>query len=117
MLLNLSSPALFLLCTVTLRFYFRVVSRIHGLLWFVLCCRAAGGPAMSPLPEAELVRSSVQLYRYLLRCCRRLPPGHIQQHYRHAIRQVRDAAARLGCSALRGWGFCCCCLNQHNLRR
>ncbi|KAF2973585.1 hypothetical protein EK904_003991 [Melospiza melodia maxima] len=42
---------------------------------------------MSPLPEAELVRSSVQLYRYLLRCCRRLPPGHIQQHYRHAIRQ------------------------------
>ncbi|XP_048180183.1 LYR motif-containing protein 9 isoform X2 [Corvus hawaiiensis] len=44
-------------------------------------------PAMSPLPEAELVRSSVQLYRYLLRCCRRLPQGHIQQHYRHAIRQ------------------------------
>uniref|UniRef100_A0A8C0ZIY4 LYR motif-containing protein 9 n=1 Tax=Cyanistes caeruleus TaxID=156563 RepID=A0A8C0ZIY4_CYACU len=42
---------------------------------------------MSPLPEAELVRSSVQLYRYLLRCCRRLPPGPIRQHYRHAIRQ------------------------------
>uniref|UniRef100_A0A8U7P7D9 LYR motif-containing protein 9 n=1 Tax=Corvus moneduloides TaxID=1196302 RepID=A0A8U7P7D9_CORMO len=40
---------------------------------------------MSPLPEAELVRSSVQLYRYLLRCCRRL--RDIQQHYRHAIRQ------------------------------
>ncbi|XP_036250894.1 LYR motif-containing protein 9 [Molothrus aeneus] len=47
----------------------------------------AAGPAMSPLPEAELVRSSVQLYRYLLRCCRRLPPGPIRQHYRHAIRQ------------------------------
>ncbi|XP_063259011.1 LYR motif-containing protein 9 isoform X1 [Prinia subflava] len=43
--------------------------------------------AMSPLPEAELVRSSVQLYRYLLRCCRRLPRGPVQQHYRHAIRQ------------------------------
>ncbi|XP_063259015.1 LYR motif-containing protein 9 isoform X2 [Prinia subflava] len=42
--------------------------------------------AMSPLPEAELVRSSVQLYRYLLRCCRRLPRGPVQQHYRHAIR-------------------------------
>ncbi|XP_053817657.1 LYR motif-containing protein 9 isoform X1 [Vidua chalybeata] len=52
-----------------------------------LTARAAAGPAMSPLPEAELVRSSVQLYRYLLRCCRRLPPGPIQQHYRHAIRQ------------------------------
>nr|XP_031362308.1 LYR motif-containing protein 9 isoform X3 [Lonchura striata domestica] len=45
------------------------------------------GPAMSPLPEAQLVRSSLQLYRYLLRCCRRLPPGPVQQHYRHAIRQ------------------------------
>ncbi|XP_062363049.1 LYR motif-containing protein 9 [Cinclus cinclus] len=43
-------------------------------------------PAM-PLPEAELVRSSLQLYRYLLRCCRRLPPGPVRQHYRHAIRQ------------------------------
>uniref|UniRef100_A0A8C3R2P9 LYR motif-containing protein 9 n=1 Tax=Cyanoderma ruficeps TaxID=181631 RepID=A0A8C3R2P9_9PASS len=42
---------------------------------------------MSPLPGAELVRSSVQLYRYLLRCCRRLPRGPVQQHYRHAIRQ------------------------------
>ncbi|XP_066189705.1 LYR motif-containing protein 9 [Sylvia atricapilla] len=42
---------------------------------------------MSPLPQAELVRSSLQLYRYLLRCCRRLPHGPVQQHYRHAIRQ------------------------------
>uniref|UniRef100_A0A8C5TKC4 LYR motif-containing protein 9 n=1 Tax=Malurus cyaneus samueli TaxID=2593467 RepID=A0A8C5TKC4_9PASS len=41
-----------------------------------------------PLPEAELVRSSLQLYRYLLRCCRHLPPGAVQEHYRHAIRQV-----------------------------
>ncbi|NXD41501.1 LYRM9 protein, partial [Copsychus sechellarum] len=40
-----------------------------------------------PLPQAELVRSSLQLYRYLLRCCRRLPAGPVQQHYRHAIRQ------------------------------
>uniref|UniRef100_A0A8D2PIL6 LYR motif-containing protein 9 n=1 Tax=Zosterops lateralis melanops TaxID=1220523 RepID=A0A8D2PIL6_ZOSLA len=31
--------------------------------------------------------SSVQLYRYLLRCCRRLPRGPVRQHYRHAIRQ------------------------------
>ncbi|NWT11685.1 LYRM9 protein, partial [Vireo altiloquus] len=42
---------------------------------------------MAPLPGAELVRSPVQLYRYLLRCCQRLPRGHVQQHYRHAIRQ------------------------------
>ncbi|XP_038014128.1 LYR motif-containing protein 9 isoform X1 [Motacilla alba alba] len=48
--------------------------------------------AMAPLPEAELVRSSVQLYRYLLRCCRRLPAGPVRQHYRHAIRQVRPGA-------------------------
>ncbi|KAL2297504.1 hypothetical protein Nmel_016811 [Mimus melanotis] len=46
-----------------------------------------------PLPEAELVRSSLQLYRYLLRCCRRLPPGPVQQHYRHAIRQTNSVFA------------------------
>ncbi|KFP82613.1 LYR motif-containing protein 9, partial [Acanthisitta chloris] len=42
---------------------------------------------MAPLPQAELVRSSVQLYRYLLRCCRLLPADSLRQHYRHAIRQ------------------------------
>ncbi|XP_032563164.1 LYR motif-containing protein 9 isoform X1 [Chiroxiphia lanceolata] len=39
------------------------------------------------MPSAERVRSAVQLYRYLLRCCRRLPEGSVRQHYRHAIRQ------------------------------
>ncbi|XP_039576790.1 LYR motif-containing protein 9 isoform X1 [Passer montanus] len=50
-----------------------------------LCCGPLAG--MPPLPGAELVRSSLQLYRYLLRCCRRLPAGPVRQHYRHAIRQ------------------------------
>uniref|UniRef100_A0A8C3YA54 LYR motif-containing protein 9 n=1 Tax=Catharus ustulatus TaxID=91951 RepID=A0A8C3YA54_CATUS len=43
-------------------------------------------PAM-PLPQAELVRSSLQLYRYLLRCCRQLPPvtlGMLQSFKVHA---------------------------------
>ncbi|XP_013855657.1 LYR motif-containing protein 9 [Austrofundulus limnaeus] len=43
---------------------------------------------MSPLPPVELVRTPVQLYRYLLRCCRLLPSRTMQQHYKHAIRQV-----------------------------
>ncbi|XP_074534834.1 LYR motif-containing protein 9 [Halichoeres trimaculatus] len=42
---------------------------------------------MSPLVGAELVQNPVQLYRYLLRCCRLLPTSAMQQHYRHAIRQ------------------------------
>ncbi|XP_065503201.1 LYR motif-containing protein 9 isoform X2 [Caloenas nicobarica] len=42
---------------------------------------------MAPLPNAELVRNSVQLYRYLLRCCQQLPEENIRQHYRHAVRQ------------------------------
>ncbi|XP_013856057.1 LYR motif-containing protein 9 [Austrofundulus limnaeus] len=42
---------------------------------------------MSPLPPVELVRTPVQLYRYLLRCCRLLPSRTMQQHYKHAIRQ------------------------------
>lgn len=45
---------------------------------------------MAPLPNAELVQNSLQLYRYLLRCCKRLPEENIRQHYRHAIRQVRN---------------------------
>uniref|UniRef100_A0A3Q3XLU1 LYR motif-containing protein 9 n=1 Tax=Mola mola TaxID=94237 RepID=A0A3Q3XLU1_MOLML len=43
---------------------------------------------MLPLVGVELVQTPVQLYRYLLRCCRQLPTAAMQQHYRHAIRQV-----------------------------
>ncbi|KAM9257178.1 LYR motif-containing protein 9 [Cariama cristata] len=42
---------------------------------------------MAPLPNAELVKNSLQLYRYLLRCCKQLPEENIRQHYRHAVRQ------------------------------
>ncbi|XP_035416830.1 LYR motif-containing protein 9 isoform X1 [Cygnus atratus] len=42
---------------------------------------------MAPLPNAELVQNSLQLYHYLLRCCKQLPEENIRQHYRHAIRQ------------------------------
>ncbi|XP_005987532.1 LYR motif-containing protein 9 [Latimeria chalumnae] len=42
---------------------------------------------MPPLPGAELVQTPVQLYRYLLRCCRQLPVGAVRNHYQHAIRQ------------------------------
>ncbi|XP_036197957.1 LYR motif-containing protein 9 [Myotis myotis] len=42
---------------------------------------------MAPLPGAELVQTPLQLYRYLLRCCRQLPTKGIQEHYRHAVRQ------------------------------
>ncbi|KAM5215715.1 LYR motif-containing protein 9 isoform 1-T1 [Hipposideros larvatus] len=42
---------------------------------------------MAPLPGAELVQRPLQLYRYLLRCCRQLPTKGIQEHYKHAIRQ------------------------------
>ncbi|XP_004857025.2 LYR motif-containing protein 9 isoform X1 [Heterocephalus glaber] len=42
---------------------------------------------MAPLPGAELVQRPLQLYRYLLRCCRQLPTKGIQEHYRHAVRQ------------------------------
>uniref|UniRef100_A0A146ZNM3 LYR motif-containing protein 9 n=2 Tax=Fundulus heteroclitus TaxID=8078 RepID=A0A146ZNM3_FUNHE len=42
---------------------------------------------MPPLVGVELIQTPVQLYRYLLRCCRRLPSTPMQQHYRHAIRQ------------------------------
>ncbi|XP_023615253.1 LYR motif-containing protein 9 [Myotis lucifugus] len=44
-------------------------------------------PADAPLPGAELVQTPLQLYRYLLRCCRQLPTKGIQEHYRHAVRQ------------------------------
>ncbi|XP_027717974.1 LYR motif-containing protein 9 isoform X1 [Vombatus ursinus] len=42
---------------------------------------------MGPLPGAELVQTPLQLYRYLLRCCRQLPAKNIQEHYKHTIRQ------------------------------
>ncbi|XP_031209442.1 LYR motif-containing protein 9 [Mastomys coucha] len=46
---------------------------------------------MAPLPGAELVQTSLQLYRYLLRCCRQLPTKGIQEHYKHAVRQSFQA--------------------------
>lgn len=46
---------------------------------------------MAPLPGAELVQRPLQLYRYLLRCCRQLPTKGIQEHYKHAVRQVGAA--------------------------
>ncbi|XP_062328807.1 LYR motif-containing protein 9 [Osmerus eperlanus] len=42
---------------------------------------------MSPLQGAQMVQTPIQLYRYLLRCCKLLPKTAMQQHYRHAIRQ------------------------------
>ncbi|XP_032285033.1 LYR motif-containing protein 9 isoform X1 [Halichoerus grypus] len=42
---------------------------------------------MAPLPGAELVQRPLQLYRYLMRCCRQLPAKGIQEHYKHAVRQ------------------------------
>uniref|UniRef100_A0A3B5LAH8 LYR motif-containing protein 9 n=1 Tax=Xiphophorus couchianus TaxID=32473 RepID=A0A3B5LAH8_9TELE len=43
---------------------------------------------MAPLAGTELIHTPMQLYRHLLRCCRQLPSAAMQQHYRHAIRQV-----------------------------
>ncbi|KPP56729.1 hypothetical protein Z043_125623, partial [Scleropages formosus] len=43
---------------------------------------------MSPRPSAALVRTPAHLYRYLLRCCKLLPTAAMEQHYRHAVRQV-----------------------------
>ncbi|OCT56069.1 hypothetical protein XELAEV_18002678mg [Xenopus laevis] len=42
---------------------------------------------MPPLPGAELVHSPLQLYRYLLRCCKLLPTESLQHYYRHAVKQ------------------------------
>ncbi|XP_060115347.1 LYR motif-containing protein 9 isoform X2 [Heteronotia binoei] len=42
---------------------------------------------MAPLPGAELVKRPLQLYRYLLRCCKELPGANVRKHYKHAIRQ------------------------------
>ncbi|TSK49641.1 Nitric oxide synthase, inducible [Bagarius yarrelli] len=48
---------------------------------------------MVPLPGAELVRTPVQLYRYLLRCCKLLPSPAMQTHYRHSVRQSYNSHA------------------------
>ncbi|KAM8977073.1 LYR motif-containing protein 9 [Pelodytes ibericus] len=43
---------------------------------------------MVPLAGAEMVHKPLQLYRYLLRCCRQLPTENLQSYYRHAVQQV-----------------------------
>uniref|UniRef100_A0A3B5APG6 Complex 1 LYR protein domain-containing protein n=1 Tax=Stegastes partitus TaxID=144197 RepID=A0A3B5APG6_9TELE len=50
---------------------------------------------MPPLVGTELIQTPVQLYRYLLRCCRQLPSAAMQQHYRHAIRQVSSSCTSI----------------------
>ncbi|XP_032056581.1 LYR motif-containing protein 9 isoform X1 [Aythya fuligula] len=62
-------------------------SRSSGLQIRGFNCRFLKNVTMAPLPNAELVQTSLQLYRYLLRCCKQLPEENIRQHYRHAIRQ------------------------------
>uniref|UniRef100_A0A7N5K1B5 LYR motif-containing protein 9 n=1 Tax=Ailuropoda melanoleuca TaxID=9646 RepID=A0A7N5K1B5_AILME len=52
-----------------------------------VCFAGTEGLAMAPLPGAELVRTPLQLYRYLLRCCQQLPTRGVQEHYKHAVRQ------------------------------
>ncbi|XP_078539666.1 LYR motif-containing protein 9 isoform X1 [Lissotriton helveticus] len=54
---------------------------------FLVYCIGKPLNQMMPLPGAELVTRPLQLYRYLLLCCRQLPSEHIQHHYKHAIRQ------------------------------
>ncbi|XP_005752220.1 LYR motif-containing protein 9 isoform X1 [Pundamilia nyererei] len=54
---------------------------------FTLTATLFNQEGMPPLAGAELVHTPLQLYRYLLRCCRQLPSTAMQQHYRHAIRQ------------------------------
>ncbi|XP_039612585.1 LYR motif-containing protein 9 [Polypterus senegalus] len=46
---------------------------------------------MPPLPGAEMVQTPIQLYRYLMRCCKRLPSTSLQHHYRHSVRQSYNA--------------------------
>ncbi|KAM4701772.1 LYR motif-containing protein 9 isoform 1-T2 [Discoglossus pictus] len=42
---------------------------------------------MTPLAGAELVHTPLQLYRYLLRCCKQLPNENLQWYYKHSVRQ------------------------------
>ncbi|XP_063107257.1 LYR motif-containing protein 9 isoform X1 [Cavia porcellus] len=67
-------------------------ARRPGFVYYHLCW--ANGKSdwtevspMAPLPGAELVQRPLQLYRYLLCCCRQLPTQGIQEHYKHAVRQ------------------------------
>ncbi|XP_036052435.1 LYR motif-containing protein 9 isoform X1 [Onychomys torridus] len=60
---------------------------------------------MAPLPGAELVQTPLQLYRYLLRCCRQLPTKGVQEHYKHAVRQtqrLRTPMTMITCRITRG---------------
>lgn len=70
----------------------------------MFCVFQGWGLHMAPLPGAELVQTSLQLYRYLLRCCRQLPTKGIQEHYKHAVRQV---GAGLGKVSVGGWSHRC----------
>ncbi|XP_066454702.1 LYR motif-containing protein 9 isoform X2 [Eleutherodactylus coqui] len=56
------------------------------MLPFLCFCRYVN-QIMVPLPGAELVHKPLQLYRYLLRCCKQLPNENLQHHYKHAVRQ------------------------------
>uniref|UniRef100_A0A8C5LWI8 LYR motif-containing protein 9 n=1 Tax=Leptobrachium leishanense TaxID=445787 RepID=A0A8C5LWI8_9ANUR len=42
---------------------------------------------MVPLRGVEMVHTSLQLYRYLLRCCKKLPTENLQSYYKHAVKQ------------------------------
>ncbi|CAM4554372.1 unnamed protein product [Leuciscus chuanchicus] len=42
---------------------------------------------------SDLIRTPVQLYRFLLRCCKLLPSAAMQKHYQHAIRQSYNSHA------------------------
>ncbi|XP_032823595.1 LYR motif-containing protein 9 isoform X1 [Petromyzon marinus] len=53
------------------------------------------------LAGGELVRSPVHLYRYLMRCCRRLPPGGAREHYQHAVRQTVSCTRASGAMRMR----------------
>ena len=73
-----------------------------------LCFPGTGVWRMAPLPGAELVQTPLQLYRYLLRCCRQLPTAGIPEHYKHAVRQVGAGRSGRwawgGGGAVTGWG-------------
>ncbi|XP_036284735.1 LYR motif-containing protein 9-like [Pipistrellus kuhlii] len=70
--------------------YSQEQTRVPGAtLVTVLVAPRPPGPTLptARLPGAELVHTLLQLYRYLLRCCRQLPTKGMQEHYRHAVRQ------------------------------
>lgn len=88
----------------------------------VFCVFQGWGSHMAPLRGAELVQTPLQLYRYLLRCCRQLPTKGIQEHYKHAVRQVRASLGEVcaGAGATGAREHCQCgrlasgfCLWQH----